>query len=314
MAVGMRDGQGARLMEEFNYSGPTSDDDTVQHRYGVPLEGALARRERLANKYDIDFGQERVFPRLVNVMLEEVPEGASVLEVGAATGLLTRPLLQKAGHVTALEPSLGMLRRLLASEVAESAHLTIKQGMVEDLLHDEHYDIAVVTFTPRRGLGLSRLLNELAIRVLDKVVMLLDDDGSMDWAYLARTASLQGFDVQLKLVASDEDDPSERRHAAVLVAGVRRWLPSIEPVEDWSVDARDIEVPFPMPRGTATRLVRYFTAGGDRAARILTDNRGVERLYGNLRTAVHRLARDEMTVRRNGDEILMVRLPRGHEE
>ena len=43
---------------------------------GVPLESALARRERLADKYDIDFGQERVFPELVEALLDEVPEGA----------------------------------------------------------------------------------------------------------------------------------------------------------------------------------------------------------------------------------------------
>ncbi|MDZ4064375.1 MAG: class I SAM-dependent methyltransferase, partial [Coriobacteriia bacterium] len=169
------------------------DSDDAPYAYGVPLDGALARRELLANKYDIDFGSERVFPRLVSALLDEVPEGSAVLEVGAATGLLTRPLLQRAGRVTALEPSSGMLRRLLESDVAESPTLLIKQGMVEDLLHDERYDIAVVTFTPRRGMGLSRLLAELAVRVTDKVVMLLDDDGTMDWAYLARGAAIQGF-------------------------------------------------------------------------------------------------------------------------
>ena len=115
-------------------------------------------------------------------------------------GLLTGPLLERAGHLTALEPSAGMLRRLLAKKVAAAPHLSVIQGMVEDLPHDALFQIAVVTFTPRRGVGLLRLLHELALRVTDRVVMLLDDDGSMDWAYLARAASLQGFDVRLHLV------------------------------------------------------------------------------------------------------------------
>ncbi len=289
----------------------TEQDRDIPYRHGVPLESALARRERLADRYGLGYGADRVFPQLVEAMLAEVPEGSRVLEVGAATGLLTRPLLQRAGHLTALEPSAGLLRRLLSSEVAESPHLTVKQGMVEDLLHDELYDVAVVTFTPRRGMGLSRLLVELASRVKDRVVMLLEDDGTMDWAYLARGAAVQGFvDVRLTLLSSRDTRPEDRRRAVLLVANLDRYEPMIEVPEDWGVDAREIEMPYPTPRGGATRLVRYFLAGGDRALRVNTDPRGVERLYGNLRTAVHRLARDELTVRRDGDIIQIVRLPR----
>ncbi len=284
--------------------------DEVKYRLGVPLESALARRERLADRYGINYGAERVFPELVEAMLEEVPEGARVLEVGAATGLLTRPLLERAGHVTALEPSAGLLRRLLEGDVKNSPHLAVKQGMVEDLLHDDNFDVAVVTFTPRRGIGLSRLLVELASRVHERVVMLLEDDGTMDWAYLARNASVQGFDVELRFVSNGAEGPEARRHAIVLVAHIQNWVPSIQPVEDWGIDAREVEVPYPTPRGAATRLVRYFMAGGDRAVRVITDPRGVERLYGNLRTAVHRLARDEMTVRRDGEIVQIVRLPK----
>lgn len=286
----------------------------VTERYGVPLQSALARRERIANNYDIDFGQERVFPRLVEALMVVVPEGANVLEVGAATGLLTRPLLERASRVTAMEPSEGLLRRLLESDVADSPFLTIRRGMVEDLLHDEVYDVAVVTFTPRRGRGLLSLLVELGVRVRYKVVMLLDDDGSLDWAYLARGAAIQGFDVSLQLVTGDESDPADRRRAVLVVAEVDRWQPTLGAVdEEWALDARELEVPFPAPRGTATRLVRYFLAGGDRAIRVSTDARGVERLYGNLRTAVHRLGREEVTIRRQDHEIQIVRLPKGHE-
>jgi hypothetical protein len=294
----------------------TSRTEPVSPQYGVPIDSSLARRERLADRYDIDFGQDRVFPELQEALLAEVGEGANVLEVGAATGLLTRPLLTKAGSLTALEPSEGMLRRLLASDVSSSPALRIKQGMVEDLLHDETYDMAVVTFTPRRGMGLLRLLMELAVRVYDKVVMLLDDDGSMDWAYVARSAAMQGMDIEIKLVVQHEYDesPDDRKRAAIVVAHVANWEPAIGPIEDWGSDSREIDVPYPAPRGAATRLVRYFLAAGDRAVLVVTDPRGVERLYGNLRTAVHRLGRDEVTVRRAGDEIQIVRLPKSAHE
>ncbi|MBE0417425.1 MAG: class I SAM-dependent methyltransferase [Coriobacteriia bacterium] len=286
----------------------------------MPLDSALARRERLADKYDIDFGQERIFPELLDALLAEVPEGVDVLEVGAATGFLTRPLLQRVRTLTALEPSAGMLRLLLASDVAESPKLTTRQGMVEDLSAAEAYDVAVVTFTPRRGLGLSRLLTELARRVRDRVVMLLDEDGTLDWAYLARAAALQGHDVNLRIVCGGESGAEEvPRRAVILVVRVARVCPvsdqpqELEPLE-WADDARQIEVPFPPPRGAATRLVRYVLAGGDRAMRVDTDPRGVERLYGNLRTAVHRIARDRLTVRRHGDSIQIVRLPKGSDD
>ena len=91
----------------------------VLDRFGVPIESALERRERLANLYDYEFGQERIFPELVFALLHEIPEDARLLEVGAATGLLTEPILARAGHLTALEPSAGMLRRLLAKDVSE---------------------------------------------------------------------------------------------------------------------------------------------------------------------------------------------------
>lgn len=278
---------------------------TGEYTVGVPFETALARRERFADNYDIDFGQERIFPELVAALLDEVPDGSSVLEVGAATGLLTRPLLEKAGFVTALEPSAGMLRRLLESDVAQSERLATMQGMVEDLPANLAYDMAVVTFTPRRGTALAKLLVELATRVADRVVMLLEEERSMDWAYLARAVSSLGFDVRLHLV-----NGGDRKRAVVLVANVHTWVPRPETDEEWVLDARTLDVPYPPPRGAATRLMRYFLSGGDRALVLHTDPRGVERLYGNLRTAAHRLGRSEVTVRREADSVQLVRLPR----
>jgi precorrin-6B methylase 2 len=283
-------------------------------RFGVPIDASLEQRERFANRYDYEFGQERIFPQLVTALLKEVPEGCRLLEVGAATGLLTAPLLVHAGHLTALEPSAGMLRRLVSKDVAESPNLTVVQGMAEDLLHDAVYDVAVVTFTPRRGVGLLRLLHELASRVTDKVVMLLDEDNTFDWAYLARAAAVQGFNIRLCIIVDNPKmAPSDQKRAVLMVADVRDWTPQLPSDDAWVFEARTIDVPYPVPHGTATRLVRYFLTGGDRALVVRTHRDGMERLYGNLRTAAHRLGRDAVTVRSTDDGIQIVRLPKAHE-
>jgi hypothetical protein len=283
-------------------------------RFGVPIESVLERRERLANISDINFGEERVFPELVAALLDEVPEDANILEVGSASGLLTRPLLGKAGYLTALEPSAGMLRRLLSTDIAESDRLSVIQGMVEDLRHETFYDVAVVTFTPRRGMGLVRLLLELATRVVDRVVMLLEVENTLDWAYVTRAAAIEGFDVRLHIVSSQADSSGHRRRAAVFVADAATWEPAFSPEGAWAVpDAREVDVPYPAPRGTATRLVRFLLDGSDRALRVRTDSQGIERLYGNLRTAAHRLGKDEITVRSHAGLIHLVRLPKAEE-
>lgn len=282
----------------------------VLDRFGVPIEPALERRERVANRYDYEFGQERVFPELVDALLDTVPEGTHLLEAGAGSGLLTAPLLLKAGYVTALEPSAGMLRRLLAKDIAHSPNLNVIKGMAEDLPLDTMYDMAVVTFTPRRGVGLLRLLQELALRVRENVVMLLDEDNSMDWAYLARAAAVQGFGVELRIIASTTSAGSEQKRAVLLIADVSDWTPRLPDEEAWVFEARTVEVPYPAPHGAATRLVRYFLAGGDRALVVMTEPEGLERLYGNLRTAVHRLASGELTVRRTDESVQIVRLPK----
>lgn len=289
--------------------GPDITGEFVSPQYGVPIEPTLARRERFADRYDYDFGQERVFPELVDALLEEVTAGAELLEVGAATGLLTRPLLKKAGRLTALEPSAGMLRRLLATDVAQDPRLVTMQGLVEDLPEGTTFDSAVVTFTPRRGLGLLHLLITLASHVRSDVLLLIDDDGSLDWAYLARSAALQGFDVRIRLV-SNHLSPDEEKRAAIVRATVTEKCCETEPSDIWDVEARVVDVPYPSPRGAATRLVRYFLATGDRALLVRTESEGRQRLYGNLRTAVHRLGRDEMTVRSTDEGVQIVRMPK----
>jgi len=283
----------------------------VPAEFGVPIESALAKRERLANQYDYDYGQERIFLQLVPALLAEIPDNVELLEVGAATGLMTQPLLSKAKTLTALEPSPGLLRRLVTSDVASDPRLGTMLGMVEDLSDEAMFDIAVVTFTPRRGIGLLHLLTALARHVRSRVVMMLDDDGSLDWAYLARAAAIQGFDVRLHIVhESHAPEGEEAKRAVILLADVGAVDDAIEPEEIWEFESRTLQVPYPAPRGAATRVVRYFMTAGERALLIRTPEPGMERLYGNLRTAVHRLGRDEVTVRRTDDGIQIVRLPR----
>jgi hypothetical protein len=277
---------------------------------GMPIETAMANRDRLAAEVGLEFGRDLVFPELVEVLLEEVPEGASILEVGAATGVITRELAPHAAMVTALEISEGMLQLLLCTDVASADNLRVMQGVVEDLPLEIAFDLAVVTFTPRRGHALTLLMSELAQRVADRIVVVFPDDRALDWAYLARTASAQGFDVRVRMVHG----LGEHR-GVILVAGVEGYQP-VPPtdIEEWAVDARIIEVPYPAPRGTAARLLRYFLSVGDRALLIRTDQRGVQRLYGNLRTAAHRLGQGEVTVRLQDDAIQIVRLPKSVEE
>ncbi|NTU72258.1 MAG: hypothetical protein HGB10_10650 [Coriobacteriia bacterium] len=281
----------------------------VPAEFGVPIESALAKRERFANQYDYDYGQERIFLQLVPALLEEIPDESDLLEVGAATGLMTGPLLSKATSLTALEPSPGLLRRLVSSDVASDARLGTMLGMAEDLSEDVMFDIAVVTFTPRRGIGLLHLLTTLARHVRDRVVMMLDDDGTLDWAYLARAAAIQGFDVRMHLVCETgvTEDP---RRAVILVAVLGSFDADVAPEDIWEFESRTLEVPYPAPRGAATRVVRYFMTAGERVLLVRTPDQGMERLYGNLRTAVHRLGRDEVTVRRIDEGIQIVRLPK----
>jgi hypothetical protein len=182
-------------------------------------------------------------------------------------------------------------------------------GMVEDLGAEAMFDVAVVTFTPRRGIGLLHLLTALAQHVRDRVVLMLDDDGSLDWAYLARAASLQGFDVRMHIV-SESGETEDPKRAVVLVAEVTAFDSKVLPEEIWEFESRTLDVPYPAPRGAATRVVRYFMTAGERALLVRTPEAGMERLYGNLRTAVHRLGRDEVTVRRTDDGIQIVRLPK----
>jgi hypothetical protein len=282
----------------------------VPPEFVAPVESASDRRDQLANQYDYEFGRERVFLELIAALVAEIPDNVEMLQCGSAAGHVTGLLLSKAKKLTAMEPTAGTLCRLLSSDVAADSRLCTIEGTAEDLDPDAMFDVAVVAFTVRRGIGLLRLLVTLARHVRRRVVMLLDDDDSLDFAYLARAASLQGFDVRVRLVSGVTASSSQTRRAAVFVADVEKFSDRLRPEAIWEFQTRTLGVPYPAPRGAATRLVRYFLDAGERSLLIRTDAGGMDRLYGNLRTAIHRLGREEVTARRTEEGIQIVRLPK----
>lgn len=277
-------------------------------QFGAPVEKVLARRDRMAARLKGDLGADRVFPQLVDALMLEIPTGGSLLEVGAGTGLLTPLLLERADLLTALEPSAAMLEILQAKTFSKDKRFTAIQGLVDDLDEREFFDNAVITFTPRRGVGLLALLTRTAGHVRHSVIVMLSET-TMDWAYLARSAAIHGFDVRIHIVTGDGVGDEQKR-AVLMVANVTNWTKECETGDVWEIEARVVEVPYPAPRGVATRLIRYFLAGGDRALVVRTSPKGTTRLYGNLRTAAHRLGREEITVRRTDDGVQLVRLPK----
>jgi len=326
---------------------PSSQPQLPDARFGATLDSLMLRRDRAATHEGANFGTRRMFKELAEWILNEVKPGQRVLEVDAATGVLTRLLLARGANVTVLEPSSVFVEDWLRT--IDDERLTVIEGFTEDIPEqDKRFDLAIVSFPARRGIGLLAQLAELAPLVKKNILVVMPDDGSLDWAYLTRGAALEGFEVSTRFLTEHTESsgllsragssfvkgpdlgglPNETSprcpylpqdidmiRRAVLVRVERRSeLRPIRPEEAWALAARTIHVPYPVPRGAATRLVRYFVAGGDRAVLITTNSAGLPRLYGNLRTAAHRIARDEVTVRRADDGVQLMLIPRVERE
>ena len=185
------------------------------------------------------------------------------------------------------------------------------------------YDFAVVSFPARRGRGILALICELLPLVKDRIFLLLPDDGSSDWSSTLRTVSLKGHKAEAEFVVDNSAIEEAQRTGQLDVGKIKRAMiltihakPLIEKplcasqiVNAWGTALRVIEVPYPTPRGAATRLIRYFKSGGDRSILIKTEQEGMRHLYGNMRTAAHRIARDQVTVRRVDDGIQLMQVP-----
>lgn len=285
---------------------------TPDARFGATLESLLARRERAAMHEGVGFGKDVLTRELLTGLMRHISPDVSVLEVDAGPGHLTRALMTRVAHVTALEPSPLFVRDLRGvQESAGTEKLEVVEGFTEALDKDANFDIALISFPARRGVGLLAQVNELAPFVNSKILVVLPDDGSLDWAYLTRACALEGFAVTTEFhVDTKHDEISEMKRAVLIVIGKKPDYRDLRLDGVWELEARTIHVPYPVPRGAATRLVRYFKSGGDRAVFITTEPIGINRLYGNLRTAAHRIARDEVTVRRVDDGVQLMLIPK----
>jgi len=99
----------------------------------------LAVWKELAPRYDVVDEQTRQAPTLVDRVLELIPAGASVLDIGAGTGNYAIPLARHGSRVTALEYSpdmLAVLRRKLEEQGVQS--VTPVQGKWEDTTLPPH--------------------------------------------------------------------------------------------------------------------------------------------------------------------------------
>jgi hypothetical protein len=298
---------------------------SAEDRFGATLASLLDRRDRQEAAEGANFGTDRLFKGLAETILKELPPASSVREVDPAAGLFTRVLLTESdlSSVTALEPAFAFLPYL---HDIDDERLTVVKGFTEDLPSSLRFDTALISFTSRRGRGLLALINELLPRVRGTIFLLLPDDGSLDWAYVLRAAAFEGLNIDARFLvdrpvlqklstdgAQDGSELLQVKRAVVLriragASSDPSALVGVHPAI-WDLTTRTIEVPCPVPRGAATRLVRYFMSGSDRAVLIKTDPDGIARLYGNLRTAAHRLARDEVTVRRTKEGVQLLLIP-----
>lgn len=284
---------------------------TPDARFGATRESLMARRERSAVHEGQSFGKELLTRELVSALGYLIPHGASVLEVDAGPGHITRLLATRASKLTVLEPAPLFVRDLEKIRAESCPTCEIYAGFTENLPEDAHYDIAVVSFPARRGVGLLALANELAALKIGTIITVMPDDGSLDWAYLTRACALEGFEVNTEFcIDHSESDVSRMKRAVLVTVTQTERYRDLRAEGVWDLEARTIHVPYPVPRGAATRLVRYFIAGGDRAVMITTEAQGLNRLYGNLRTAAHRIARDEVTVRRVDDGVQLMLIPK----
>lgn len=290
---------------------------TPDARFGATLESLLVRRERMASHEDFVSGNRVKILELGRAILDHIKPSMKVLEVDAGPGHFTRALIRVGVDLSILEPTGVFVRSLqkLVEDKGAKDKVKIYHGFSEELPKDEHYDVALISFPARRGTGLLALVNELVGIVNGEILVVLPDDGSLDWAYLTRATAMQGLEARAEFyVDHDVEDPNEAARAALIVIKKAKEFRELKKNVSWDLAARTITVPYPVPRGAATRLVRYFMAGGDRAVIIKTEAVALNRLYGNLRTAAHRIARDEVTVRRIDDGVQLMLIPHADEQ
>lgn len=284
---------------------------TPDARFGATLESLIERRERAAAQGGASFGTNVSILELVQGVARQIEVGDRVLEIDAGPGHFTKVLSKRDIELTVLEPITPFVHELEQISCEAENPFEVYKGFTEDLPEDSQFDIALVSFPARRGTGLLALINEIAPIISEKIIVILPDEGSLDWAYLTRACAIEGFKVHAEFyVEAEKKEVKSLKRAVLVIIEKVHSFSDMRLDEAWDLAARTITVPYPVPRGAATRLVRYFIAGGDRAVVIKTEAIGLNRLYGNLRTAAHRIARDEVTVRRINDGIQLMLIPK----
>ncbi|MCL2606326.1 MAG: hypothetical protein FWD93_03500 [Coriobacteriia bacterium] len=308
-----------------------------EQQYGTTLESLLERRERVAKSEGTNYGSSKLFKGLAGRVLRDVRPGSRILEIDAGAGLFTRLFLKRGCVVTAFEPAPVLYDMLTC---IDDENLTTHCGFIEeqypldddlnddgadegDSLFTAPFDSAIVTFPARRGRGILALICALLPLVNEKVLVVLPDNGSVDLSSLLRSVSLRGYYATAEFVvdlpavrdvgAAGQGELSQIKRAILISVAADPLIPQplcpSQVLNVWGSTVRTIDVPYPVPRGATTRLIRYFRAGGDRSILIKTDAQGMHHLYGNMRTAANRIARDQVSVRRVDNGIMLMRVP-----
>lgn len=100
-----------------------------------------------ANAFD-DIASHRreadAWERVLTLAVNDIPNGSSVLDLGAGTGACTLPMARLGHRVTAVDLSQAMLEQLERQALAEGLEISTRSADVDDLPMPEH-SLALVT-------------------------------------------------------------------------------------------------------------------------------------------------------------------------
>ena len=101
----------------------------------------------------------------IQVLKEEIAIGSNVIDFGAGTGRLSLPLSELGYEVTAVDPSLEMLKILQSKDLKK--RIKVQNEFIQDFVSTEQYDLALCVFSVLVYLYDEDTLNK-AIAVLKK--------------------------------------------------------------------------------------------------------------------------------------------------
>jgi demethylmenaquinone methyltransferase/2-methoxy-6-polyprenyl-1,4-benzoquinol methylase len=194
------------------------------------LESAPERYE--AGMRAITFG--RVDP-LREALVQAVPHGSRVLEIGCGTGAVTRRLVERGAHVTALDQSPDMLEqaRERLREVATGVELVERTAAEIDTLPERGFDavVASLCLSEMSAAERSFVLREAAKRLRPGGVLAVGDEvipegrgGRLLYRLLRAPQALLGWLLVGAVSSPLRDLEGEVRAAGFKIQSERRWL------------------------------------------------------------------------------------------